>query len=212
MLPRSTMCRPEGSWVGRSCGLGQVRRELITFRCCFSTLSKEQSVLISVDYRRMLIQCHAGRVQRGWERRRQTTFTRLKSGSFLLPSSSVIHSALSTVGEGTVKCIAVTLGLQPTSSHLQHNPWQFPKSKYHNQNLFWSFNPLTKHLVFFLFCPLFHFLLLSIFFSFMFLHIKPYTLHTQISLHIPSHTYTHKGWELPEPSQFHITTIVCYYY
>lgn len=38
---------------------GQVRRELITFQCCFSTLCKEQSVLISIDYRRMLIHCHA---------------------------------------------------------------------------------------------------------------------------------------------------------
>ena len=48
---------------GRSSGPGQVRRELITFQCCFSTLCKEQSELISIDYRRMLIQCHADRLQ-----------------------------------------------------------------------------------------------------------------------------------------------------
>ncbi|KAK2897930.1 hypothetical protein Q8A73_014310 [Channa argus] len=64
MLPRSTMCCPGGSWPGRSSGPGQVRRELITFQCCFSTLCKEQSVLITVDYRRMLIQCHAEGLQR----------------------------------------------------------------------------------------------------------------------------------------------------
>lgn len=34
---------------------GHVRREPITFHCCFSTLCKEQSALISGDYRRMLI-------------------------------------------------------------------------------------------------------------------------------------------------------------
>lgn len=55
---------PGGSRLGRSSGPGQVRREPITFQCCFSTLCKEQSVLISVDYRRMLIQCHADRLQR----------------------------------------------------------------------------------------------------------------------------------------------------
>lgn len=42
---------PGDRGVGRSSGLGQVRRELITFQCCFSTLCKEQSELISIDYR-----------------------------------------------------------------------------------------------------------------------------------------------------------------
>lgn len=53
-----------GWWVGRSSSPGHVRRGLITFQCCFSTLCKEQSVLISIDYRRMLIQCHADGLQR----------------------------------------------------------------------------------------------------------------------------------------------------
>lgn len=43
------------SWVGKSSSPGQVRRELITFQCYFSMLCKEQSVLITVDYRRILI-------------------------------------------------------------------------------------------------------------------------------------------------------------
>lgn len=49
---------PRGLQVGRSSSPGQVRREPITFQCCFSALCKEQSALISIDSRRMLIQCH----------------------------------------------------------------------------------------------------------------------------------------------------------
>lgn len=64
MLPCSTMWRPRGMMGSRSSSPGQVRRELITFQCCFSTLCKEQSVLIGINYRRMLIQSHADRLQR----------------------------------------------------------------------------------------------------------------------------------------------------
>ena len=62
--PAPQCAAPRGRGVGRSSGPGQVRREPITFQCCFSTLCKEQSGLISIDYRRMLIQCHADRLQR----------------------------------------------------------------------------------------------------------------------------------------------------
>lgn len=93
-----------GWWVGRSSSPGQVRRGLITFQCCFSTLCKEQSVLISIDYRRMLIHCHADGMQTEWERRQLTLLTASclqqtsnfkKIVGFLLPSWSEILSVQS---------------------------------------------------------------------------------------------------------------------
>lgn len=45
-----TMCSHRGGGQAGAVAPDQVRRELITFRCCFSTLYKEQSVLISVHY------------------------------------------------------------------------------------------------------------------------------------------------------------------
>lgn len=74
---------PRGLWVGRSSGPGQVRREPITFQCGFSALCKEQSVLISVDYRRMLIQCHADRLQRENE-----SITGFHSDSLMSPADN----------------------------------------------------------------------------------------------------------------------------
>lgn len=62
--PAPQCAAPGGWWLGWISGPCQVRRELITFQCCFNTLCKEQSVLISIDYRWMLIQCHADRLQR----------------------------------------------------------------------------------------------------------------------------------------------------
>lgn len=54
---------PGGTVGRRKQQPGQVRREPITFSGCFSTRCKEQSGLIGGDYRRMLIQCHAVRVE-----------------------------------------------------------------------------------------------------------------------------------------------------
>lgn len=56
-LPFPQCGAPGGPRVGRSSSPGRVRRELITFGRSFSPLCKEQSALISVHSRRMLIQC-----------------------------------------------------------------------------------------------------------------------------------------------------------
>lgn len=67
--PLPTMWRPAGEGGGQTGAAAPARstESPITFQCCFSALCKEQSVLISMDSRRMLIQCHTDSLQRETE-------------------------------------------------------------------------------------------------------------------------------------------------
>lgn len=123
-----------GWWVGRSSSPGQVRRGLITFQCCFSTLCKEQSVLISIDYRRMLIQCHTDGLQRQnesvaslryWQHHvsiRQITLRRLLD-FYCLPN---LKSSLSNLWKETFQQtdFAFIICAHELSEHKMNQYWQ----------------------------------------------------------------------------------------